>query len=62
MEEMMHDEFFDREYQAGRAALNGGISRLIAGAGKSLQVLHSIQFDAPWKHGDPSTSGRSKPA
>jgi len=58
----MHDEIFDREYQAGRAALNGGISRLIAGAGKSLQVLNSIQFDAPWKHGDPSKSGRSKPA
>lgn len=62
MEEMMHDEIFDREYQAGRAALNGGISRLIAGAGKSLQVLHSIQFDAPWKHGEPTKSGRSKPA
>ena len=58
----MRDEIFDRDYQAGRNALHDGIDRLIAGAGKSLQVLHSIQFDAPWKHGDPSKSGRSKPA
>jgi len=62
MEVMMHDEIFDREYQAGRAALNGSFSRLIAGAGKSLQVLHSIHFEAPWKHSDPVKSGRSKAA
>ena len=46
----MNDQIFDREYQAGRAALNDSISRLIDGAGQSLRVLHKINFDAPWKH------------
>ena len=46
----MRDEIFDREYQAGRDALHDGIDRLIAGIGRSLRVLYSIQFDAPWKH------------
>ena len=46
----MRDEIFDRDYQAGRDALHDGIDRLIAGIGRSLKVLHSIQFDAPWKH------------
>ena len=45
----MNDQIFDREYQAGRAALNDSISRLINGAGQSLRVLHKINFDAPWK-------------
>jgi len=45
----MNDQIFDREYQAGRAALNDGIGRLIHGAGQSLLMLHKIQFDAPWK-------------
>ena len=45
----MNDQIFDREYQAGRAALNDSISRLIDGAGQSLRVLHKINFDAPWK-------------
>ena len=49
MEEMMHDQIFDREYQSGRAALNDSLNRLIEGASNSLRVLHSIQFDAPWK-------------
>ncbi|HET9337264.1 MAG TPA: hypothetical protein VFO12_12750 [Sphingomicrobium sp.] len=48
---MMRDEIFDRDYQAGRNALHDGIDRLIAGMGRSLRVLNSIQFDAPWKHG-----------
>jgi hypothetical protein len=50
MEAMMNDQIFDRDYQAGRAALNDSISRLIGGAGQSLRVLHKINFDAPWKH------------
>jgi hypothetical protein len=50
MEAMMNDQIFDREYQAGRAALNDSISRLIDGAGQSLRVLNKINFDAPWKH------------
>ena len=45
----MNDQIFDRDYQAGRTALNDGISRLIHGAGQSLLMLHKIQFDAPWK-------------
>ena len=50
----MNDQIFEREYQAGRAALNDGISRLIDGAGQSLRVLHKINFDAPWKRVRPS--------
>ena len=50
MEAIMRDEIFDREYQAGRDALHDGIDKLVAGIGRSLRVLYSIQFDAPWKH------------
>ena len=46
----MIDQIYDREYQAGRAALNDSLGRLIDGAGQSLRVLHKINFDAPWKH------------
>jgi hypothetical protein len=56
MEAMMNDQIFDREYQAGREALNDGISRLIHGAGQSLLMLHKIQFDAPWKQSAPTKS------
>jgi hypothetical protein len=62
MEAMMNDQIFDRDYQAGRAALNDGISQLIHGAGQSLRVLHSIQFDAPWKRSAPVKQGRAKAA
>ena len=44
----MRDEIFDRDYQAGRNALHGGIDRLVDGIAKSLRVLHAIQFEAPW--------------
>ena len=47
---MMRDEIFDRDYQAGRDALNASIDRLVSGIGRTLKVLNSIQFDAPWKH------------
>jgi hypothetical protein len=53
---MMRDELFDREYQAGRDALNDGLDRLFASMGRTLRVLHSIQFDAPWKHDEARTS------
>ena len=56
MEEVMNDQIFDRDYQAGRAALNDSISQLIHGAGQSVRVLHSIQFDAPWKRSVPTKS------
>ncbi|HVJ70867.1 MAG TPA: hypothetical protein VM531_05045 [Sphingomicrobium sp.] len=55
----MRDEMFDRDYQAGRDALHDGIDRLVAGIGRTLKVLNSIQFDAPWKHGSGQGSARS---
>ena len=55
----MRDEIFDREYQAGREALNNGIDRLFASIGRSLRVLNSIQFDAPWKQDADGASTRS---
>lgn len=58
----MNDQIFDREYQAGRAALNDSISRLVHGAGQSLLMLHKIQFDAPWKRSAPAQHGRAKAA
>ena len=54
----MHDQIFDREYQAGRDALNDAIDRLIAGMGRSMRVLNAIQFDAPWKHDAASRPAR----
>lgn len=55
----MMDEIFDRTYQAGRADLNAGIDRaarrLGATIGKSLEVLHRIEWSAPW-------AGKSKDA
>jgi hypothetical protein len=62
MEAMMNDQIFDREYQAGRAALNDSLSRLFGGVGQSLRVLHKIQFDAPWKHNVPAKRQRAKAA
>ena len=59
----MNDQIFDREYQAGRAALNDSLSRLIRGAGQSLRVLHKINFDAPWKQpASPKQQRRAKAA
>ena len=58
----MNDQIFDREYQAGRAALNDSLSRLFGGVGQSLRVLHKIQFDAPWKHNVPAKRQRAKAA
>ena len=58
MEAMKRDEIFDRDYQAGRDALHDGIDRLIAGIGRSLKALHSIQFDAPWKQDADAASTR----
>ena len=58
----MNDQIFDREYQAGRAALNDSLDRLIHGVGQSLRVLHKINFDAPWKHEASAKSRRAKAA
>ena len=57
----MNDQIFDREYQAGRAALNDSISRLIRSAGQSMRVLNKINFDAPWKR-EPQPKRRAKAA
>ena len=49
----MRDEIYDRDYQAGRAELHGGIDRLILGLGRTLgatfDAIHDIQFAAPWQ-------------
>jgi hypothetical protein len=62
MEAMMNDQIFDREYQAGREALNDGLARLIHGVGQSLRVLHKINFDAPWKRPASAKPRRAKAA
>jgi hypothetical protein len=48
MEDDMHDELYDRDYQTGRDALHDGIDRLIAGTMQTFRVIAAIQFDAPW--------------
>lgn len=55
----MRDEIFDRDYQAGRNALNDGIDRLVREIGGALHALHAIQFDAPWKRRPDSKTGKS---
>ena len=45
----MRDEIYDREYQAGRDALNDGIDRLVVGIGQTFRLLSEIQFNAPWR-------------
>ena len=49
----MIDEIFDRTYQSGRAELNAGLDRLFARVGKavrnSFEVLHRIEWSAPWE-------------
>ena len=48
----MRDEIFDRQYQAGRNELHGGIDRLVRSIGSALratfETMHRVQFDAPW--------------
>jgi hypothetical protein len=50
---IMIDQLFDRGYQAGRADLNAGLDRgfkrLGDTIGKSLNVLHRIEWSAPWE-------------
>ncbi len=55
----MRDEIFDRDYQAGRDALNDGIDRLIEGIGETLRAMHAIQFDAPWKRSAAAKTSKS---
>jgi hypothetical protein len=48
----MIDEIFDRGYQAGRAELNAGLDRAFRRVGEAtrntFQVLHRIEYRAPW--------------
>jgi hypothetical protein len=48
----MIDENFDRQYQAGRDALNATIAnafgRFGRAVGDAFQVLNKIEYDAPW--------------
>ncbi len=48
----MMDEIFDRTYQNGRADLHAGIDRAVGAVasefGKTLAVLHRIEWSAPW--------------
>jgi len=48
----MIDEIFDRTYQSGRAELNAGLDLLFKKVGQAVnnafQVLHRIEYNAPW--------------
>ena len=48
----MIDEIFDRQYQAGRDALNasimGAFARFGHAFGNAFQVLNRIEYQAPW--------------
>ena len=48
----MMDQIFDRNYQAGRSALNTNIDRSLAklstAIGNTFRSIHRIQFAAPW--------------
>lgn len=52
----MRDEMFDRDYQAGRDAMNAGVDRLFGAISDGfhqaivgLSALNAIQFSAPWR-------------
>jgi len=48
----MIDEIFDRQYQAGRAALNTDIGHaadsLARTVGDAMRALHRLEWNAPW--------------
>jgi hypothetical protein len=48
----MIDEMFDKDYRAGREALNsailGVVSRFGAAFGNAFKVLNRIEYSAPW--------------
>ena len=57
----MMDEIFDRNYQSGRTDLNAGLDRgfgrIADTVGKSLKVLHRIEWSAPWAAGSKDQCG-----
>jgi hypothetical protein len=48
----MVDEIFDRQYRAGRDALNATIARAFGSVahavGNAFKVLNKIEYEAPW--------------
>jgi hypothetical protein len=48
----MIDDIYDRQYQSGRAALNGALiaalHHLFVEARKTSEALNRIEFSAPW--------------
>ncbi len=60
----MRDEIFDREYQAGRDALNDGIDKAVQAIGAFFattgRAIHRFEFDAPWQKSVPAKP--AKPA
>jgi len=48
----MIDEIFDRQYQAGRDALNqtivGALAHFGRAFGNAFEVLNRIEYQAPW--------------
>jgi hypothetical protein len=44
----MRDELFDRDYQNGRADLHKGVDELVRLAAGAFQLLHRIEWSAPW--------------
>jgi hypothetical protein len=48
----MVDQMFDREYQAGRSAMNSdldrGMSGFVSGLRAGFELLNRIQWSAPW--------------
>ena len=53
----MRDELYDRDYQAGRDALNDGIDHLIGAFMSGIRALNDVQFRAPWKAGKDRPTG-----
>jgi hypothetical protein len=48
----MIDEIYDRDYQAGRAALNGALTAAFKHLGieirDTFEALNRIEYSAPW--------------
>jgi hypothetical protein len=58
----MVDELYDRNYQAGREAMNeaidGAFARLARAIGDTFAALHRVHFSAPWAPGERRKANR----
>ncbi|MFC7537542.1 hypothetical protein ACFQPG_09200 [Sphingomonas sp. GCM10030256] len=49
----MRDQLFDRDYQAGREALNEGLDQLFGRIADAVRLtfaaIHRVEWSAPWK-------------